>query len=204
MSDKRASPKDIRVVMGFKNNLILSVMENRGYKTVAELSRASGIAHTQLGDVINMKEVPTTKIGAWRTTVVKLANFFGCLPEDLFSEFQRENKLEKNRTHAEIHFGEIQAMLADQNAVLLDPSVLAEKENVRKVIGQAIDTLPKRFQTVIRASFGIDEPEMSPTELAKKMGISKTRVWQMQQKALRLLRHPRCSVRIREASGIDD
>lgn len=181
-------PKDIRVAMSFKNNLILSRMEEKGFKTIAELCRAVGINRTSLDELINMKEIPTVKKGAWRTVVLKLSDFFGCLPEDLFSEFQREQALEKNRTHAEMHFGEVHAMLASQNARLFDPITMAENAETRNAIKQALDGLPLQQRLVLMARFGIGQPEATLEEVAGRMGFTRERIRQIEGKALRMLR----------------
>lgn len=191
-------PKDIRVVMSFKNNLILALMEKEGYKSVAELSRAVGIGQAYLGELINMKELPTTKDGKWRVAVVKLANFFKCFPEDLFSEFQQENVLEKNRAHAEMHYGQIQALLAVQNAGLIDPFVSAEKEEMRTAILEVLTTLPPVLEKVLKAKLGIDGPEMSNEEIARAMGCTRGNIYHLQKRALRLLRHPSRSELLRD------
>ena len=204
MKNQREEPlKDIRVVMNFKNNLIMALMEKAGYKTVADLSRATDIPQTELGLFINMKRLPTLKDGEWRPAIVKLADFFKCLPGDLFSEFQQENVLEKNRTHAEVHYGEIQAMLAVQNAGLLDPVVSSEKTEMRTILEQAISTLSPLHQRVLRARFGLGGPEMTLEEVGKSMDLTKERVRQIEAKALRHMRHPSRSDRLRDFVGDD-
>ena len=198
-------PKDIRMDVQFRNNLILAKMTAAGLKTVAELSRATNVPHCILGRLINMKELPQTQNGnrKWREPVLRLANFFKCLPEDLFSEFQQENVLEENRAHIEVHFGAIQAMLATQRARLLDPETVVQTREMHKILYQRIATLKPRQQKVLRARFGIDGPEMTLGETGEILGISGERARQLERKALRELRHPRNSNPIRAAGGND-
>ncbi len=204
---KDVPPKDIRMVVGFKNNLILSAMEKMGYKNVAELSRDCGIDQARLGYMVNMKELPVTKDGSWRSTALRLAVFFKCHPEDLFSEFQsefqQEHKLEENRTYAEMHFGEIQAMLAFQSSELLEPSVAVERLELSATIEETIDRLEPKLQRVLRGRFGIGGPEMTDAEIAKEIGTHRAYVGELLKRALKLLRSPgRCAL-LREASGVE-
>lgn len=201
MNDQQTPPKDIRVDMRFRNNLILAKMEGAGFKIVSELSRATGISNVTLGKLINMQLLPTTKDGQWRAPVLKLADFFKCLPEDLFSEFQQEHALDENRANAEMHFGEIQAMLASQQAYLFDPEAMAEAHELRAVLEQAISTLKPQYQEVLRARFGFDGPDMTLEEVGEKLGVSHARISEIEARALRSLRKPRHL--IREAGGID-
>ncbi len=197
--------KDIRVDVQFRNNLILAKMTAAGLKTVAELSRATNVPQCLLGRLVNMKELPKTQNGnrRWRKSVLRLANFFKCLPEDLFSEFQRENTLDENCAHIEIHFDMIQAMLVAQRARLLDPETVVQRREMYEILDQRISTLESRMQKVLRARFGIDGPEMTLGETGKILGISAERARQLERKALCELRYPRNSNPIREAGGSD-
>lgn len=205
---KKSNPhqplKDIRVDMKFKNNLILARMEMMGLKTVSELSRATGIDNGTLGRFVNMKAIPFTKKDVWRGTVLKLSDFFKCLPEELFSELQQENALEENRTHVEMHFCEVQAMLIAQNAPLLEPPAVAEVHELNAILEQALSSLDPRSQEILRARFGLDGPEMTLQEVGEKFGVSRARIGQIERKALRQMRNPSRSKLLREAAGIGD
>lgn len=197
-------PKDIRVELRFRNNLLFTKMQGAGFKTVAELVRATSIDQATLGRFINMKKLPLTKKGAWRRTVLRLAEFFQCLPEELFSGLQQEQALEENRAHVEMHSDDIRALLAEQCAKLLDPEAIAEERELHAVLDQAIGSLEPRYQTVIRARFGLDGPEMTYREIGLQLGVSHARVWQIEAQGLRLLRKLSRSGPIREAAGIED
>ena len=204
MNNEQKPTGDIRVELRFRNNLILAKMEETGLKTVAELSRATKIDHRRLSLLINMQELPTAKKdGRWRVAVTRLADFFKCMPEDFFSKFQQENALAKNRADAEMHFGEIQAMLANQNARLLEPDALAEAKELRVVLEQVMNQLSPRSQFILRSRFGFDGEEMTLEEIGKELGVSRARVRQIEQRAIRFLKHRDRQVPLREASGYD-
>ena len=171
------------------------------------LSRATGISQPILGKFINMRNLPVVlkrkkDERQWRTEVLRLADFFKCLPEDLFSEFQQENVLEKNRAYAEIHFGEVQALLAAERAQLLEPDAVAEAHDLRVVIERTLSTLPPRQAKILRARFGFDGPEMTLDAIAKHFGVSSAAIWQGEVKALRTLQHPSRANRLLEAAVI--
>jgi len=56
-------------------------------------------------------------------------------------------------------------------------------------IYKAIDALSKRYRIILGHLYGLyDLPQLDLTELAHKLGISKQRVYQLEQRALSLLR----------------
>jgi len=181
-------PKDIRVEMKFKNNLILAMMEEAGFKTVAELSRAVKVGQNSLGKLINMRILPTKRDGSWAIAVTRLADFFKRSPEDLFSEFQQEHALEKNCTYAELYFSEVQALLAEDQAQLLDPVTAMEVHEQHGILEGMLSTLTPREQKVLRARFGFDGPEMTLEEIAKATDVTRERIRQVEAGALRKLR----------------
>lgn len=191
MNKTRGFRKDIQVEVTFKNNLILTKMKEQGIETVAELSRKIKIPHSALGLLINMKKLPVTKKkGTWIKHAERLAKFFYCLPEDLFSEFQQKHALQKNRAYAELHFSRIQAMIAAENAHALDPSIVLQTHEQYAMFESMIEELEPDLQKVIRARFGFDGPEKTLREIGEELGVSPEAVRQREQKALRRLRHP--------------
>ena len=65
-----------------------------------------------------------------------------------------------------------------------------------------LDTLPPIYKMVLRARFGIDGPEMTQEEIATVLGVTRERVFQIEKKAKRLLRHPSRSDLLKEVTGL--
>ncbi len=56
------------------------------------------------------------------------------------------------------------------------------------IIRSVLDRLPERNKEVIKRLFGIDADQTKATELAKQMGISRSRVWQLKKVGIKRLR----------------
>ena len=76
--------KDYRVEVKVKNNYLFRLMQSYGLKNAAELSRASGLAQTAIGKVLNLKAPALTKKGEVTAPVQTLCDFFVCSVYDLF------------------------------------------------------------------------------------------------------------------------
>ncbi len=191
--------KDIRLDVKVRNNLILLKMEDADIMNVAELSRQSGIPRTTLDQFINMTISPLTEELGWRPAVIQLADFFKCLPEDLFSDTHIQNVLDTNRSHAEMNFAEAMLSLAeDRAAKLLPENILAEHELAR-CLREGMNTLSPRQRHVLAMRFGFDgEGGKTLAEIGAILGVSPERARGIEQGALRSLRHPSRSEVLRE------
>ena len=63
------------------------------------------------------------------------------------------------------------------------------KESLREEIGRALNHLNERERNVIEAFFGIGMPEMTLEEIGDKYDLTRERVRQIKEKAIRRLRH---------------
>ena len=62
-------------------------------------------------------------------------------------------------------------------------------ESLREEIKNALQVLNERERNIIKAFFGIDEPEMTLEEIGTRFGLTRERVRQIKEKAIRRLRH---------------
>ncbi len=69
-----------------------------------------------------------------------------------------------------------------------DPDVQLEAESLRDEIKRALQTLNERERKVVVAFFGIDQPEMTLEEIGAQYGLTRERVRQIKEKAIRRLR----------------
>ena len=74
-----------------------------------------------------------------------------------------------------------------------DSSPSADKqlvlESLRQEIQKALSCLNERERTVIEAYFGIEQPEMTLEEIGAKYSLTRERVRQIKEKAIRRLRN---------------
>jgi len=62
-------------------------------------------------------------------------------------------------------------------------------ESLSKEIDRAFSTLTERERLILKLSFGIGMPEMSLEEIGEKFGLTRERVRQIREKAIRRLRN---------------
>lgn len=62
-------------------------------------------------------------------------------------------------------------------------------ESLREEIGRALETLNDRERKVVTSFFGIGKPEMTLEEIGDKYNLTRERVRQIKEKAIRRLRH---------------
>ena len=78
-------------------------------------------------------------------------------------------------------------VLADKNSAAVDKSLITE--SLRKEIDRTLSTLTEREQLIVRYFFGIGVPEMGLEEIGEQFGLTRERVRQIKEKAIRRLRH---------------
>ena len=78
-------------------------------------------------------------------------------------------------------------MLVNNDSPMADNTLVAE--SLRNEINRALNTLNERERMIIEAFFGINQPEMTLEEIGEKFGLTRERVRQIKEKAIRRLRH---------------
>lgn len=194
--------KDYEVVVRVRNNRLLTKMRESGFPTLAALARASGIPNPTLGVIANLKAPALASTGDWREPVAKLSAFLGCMPEELYPPQHLEAPLRKNRVAFQANLEEIESIAA-LGASLRTLAIPAEETMIREQavasVRQALGMLPPRLERILRIRFGIDCEEKTLTEIGEMWGITRSRVAQIEAKAMRMLKHPCRGKILREA-----
>jgi RNA polymerase sigma factor (sigma-70 family) len=195
--------KDVRVEVRVKNNLLLRAMEARGINSISELCRQMGESTlmTRIGLLINMKKAARHTDGSWDGVAIKLSDFFRCMPEDLFSEPQQYEALEKNRAHAEVTFAHMLQISAQRQ--LATPELTVQARQLREVVAQTLATLTPREERIVRLRFGFGGEDQTLEEVATEFGVGPQRIRQIEVKALRKLKHPARSTKLLEVAGVE-
>ena len=182
--------KDYRIQIKVRNANILRLMENRGIKTVAELCRLTSTSQQTIGQILNLKLSPVftgrANTGDWLPCVVKLCEFFGKLPADLFSQEQM-TPLAKNAGSTDVGFEEITNLIGGYSE---DPSALLEIKDRDKALSNALETLSDKEQAIINLRHGLNGQIHTQQEVATIFGVTKTWISHIEARALRKLRHP--------------
>ena len=88
-------------------------------------------------------------------------------------------------------------LIEDEDSCLLDLLTSNESEStdsslvsdsLKEEVNRALNMLPEREAEVIRLYFGINGPELGLEEIGERLNLSRERVRQIKEKALRLLR----------------
>jgi len=201
----------VRIIARIKNENFHSARIAAGFSTLVSLSKASGIAPGTLGCYENFISCPRTAFKNFNNTndlnfrraekLLRLEKLLGKKIEELFPpeyEVAISNKI-RNR----IEFVRDQLYLPTTKELLLlptpeeeDPETLAIKEDLRKAVIESFKLLTHRETVVLKLRFGLGEDgEFTLEEIANKLKITRERIWQIEAKALRKLKHPRCGGR---------
>jgi RNA polymerase primary sigma factor len=101
--------------------------------------------------------------------------------------------LEKEPVSLETPIGDSESQLSDllKDRSSPDPLETAQERNLQKEIKKALATLPPRQEKVLLFRFGIGEPrDYTLEEVGEKFAVTRERIRQIEQKALRSLRFP--------------
>ena len=179
--------KDYRVEVKVKNNYLFNLMQSYGLSNAAELSRASGLAQTAIGKVLNLKVPAFTKKGEITATAQTLCDFFTCSVYDLFPPQHIDDPLQ-------INSGAIEANMAELTSSNLlaggtDPLQILSDGDATDLVAAAVGKLTDRERTIVNARFGLEgESPKTLAEIKEIVGVNPERIRQIEQKALRKLR----------------
>lgn len=202
MSDKPMN--EFRVKVTVRNNLLLSAIEDAGYKSQTEFAEACGVHVTAINDLVGLRVRPIGKLGEFSNTAKLIMEVLGACPSELWTDEQLVMKLTRNTGEREISFSAVQAMIEHrtETMTLPDPMDIAHSDNVSSIVQSLIknnNVLSPRESAVLTMRFGIgDGLDHRLDEIAEALSITRARVRQIESKALRKLRHPMYSERLRE------
>ena len=134
----------------------------------------------------------------------KLVRILGLSAEVLFPEWLSLFQLDAVPSVTEE--GHISLQAAQEIGLLDAPHLLAEgpeeqvfKWDLRDAIDQALESLNPKERKVIRLRYGLgDNEEMTMGEVAREFKVTRGRIFQIEHKALRKLRHPCRSRKLKE------
>lgn len=187
--------EDYSVHIKVRNGRIEKLMEIYGYKTVADLAKASGIRNTVIGKIINFKISAKIRNNDFRVNVKKLAKFFNVEPSDLFSDEQLDLIVEDNSRVVYLSSSEMNEFInIDSNKL----KCLKSNEDDEKSFNKMLSVLTKQELNVISKRFGFEGDELTLKQISDDLNLSQERIRQIENKALRKMRNPRYNKEIHE------
>ena len=159
-------------------------------QAIAEQSRLVRIPLNQVGSVnkINRAQNKFEQEHKRRPNVNEIAEKTD-LPEE-----KVEDAIKANSRHVSVDApfadgddNSLLDILTDSSSPMADNELV--KESLRDEIQRALNMLNERERNILEAVFGIGQPEMTYAEIGDKYGLSRERVRQIKEKALRRLRN---------------
>lgn len=179
--------KDYRITVKVRNNRLLRAIEDAGGSPGNKWCKANGLGYLTVNRLINMARSPLTAEGDLLPTAARMCEVLDKLPEDLWSNEQLY-PLERNFTELEMDHAQVVAMLpAEQQFYIHDDLAGIEQAQTEALVTRALSKLTQREQEVIKMRF---EDDLNHNECAKRLGLSNTRIRQLEKRAIRKLRHP--------------
>tara|TARA_R100001082_G_scaffold30936_1_gene15586 strand:- start:58 stop:735 length:678 start_codon:yes stop_codon:yes gene_type:complete len=177
---------DYRIKITIRNERILSVMEEKGFESVAKFCKAYNLDYVRVAEVIRGKIKPLNQKGVPIKLVEDMLDILDMSLEEAFTDRQLQG-FHKTTMQTKVTEKQIKKLI---NPIRNQEQLLIEKD-VKNSISSVLSTLAPRYERVIRLRYGLDGgKEHSIVEISKIFGLSKARVGQMIKKAESQLKHP--------------
>lgn len=159
-------------------------------QAIAEQSRIVRLPLNQVGSVNKIKRVlnKLEQENEQFPTIEEIAAKVD-IPEDKVADAIKSNgrHVSVDAPLAEGEESSLLDILPNNNAQMAD-SVLVQ-ESLRDEVANALQSLNERERNIVEAFFGINQSEMTLEEIGDKFGLTRERVRQIKEKAIRRLRH---------------
>lgn len=196
-----ASTKEYHVEVRVKNNWFLKKMHAAGFENASQLARASGVPPVAIGQFINLKKSGMNAWDGWRKQLIRISETLRCLPEDLIPPKHLKSALARNKSAFEVSAQDVERLVYHTPETPEGALIKAEAE---KVLADALAILSPREERVLRLRYGLDGcGERTLGDVAKAFDVTAARIRQIEQRALRQLKHPSRQRQLRYYSAED-
>ena len=189
----------IKAEIRFKNATFMNALENSEYRSIAELSRFSGISVHTLYHIASLKYANIST-----ENQIKLAKMLSCDVYDLFDQYDEVVAKSKNYPNKITKDIPIDSMLSLSSKEVMqlesdfNTDDIDNKESLKKDMAISLNELKDREKEVIEMHFGLNgNHPKSLDEISLEFGISRERTRQIKEKAIRRLRHRTRSNRLK-------
>lgn len=192
MDDDRSS---YRIKVSVKNNLLLSAIEDAGYKSAAEFARSAGLRETDVSALVSLRSAPISKHGEFTLTAQKIMEALGAAPSDLWTNEQLNMSLSRSTRDYCLNGRTVLSILGG-NAPKLEGTVFEQndqpeehvyEQDLKAIIEQSLDQCTPRQAKVLRLRFGIGGKEHTLAEVAAVFDVTRDRIRQIELQAIRKL-----------------
>jgi len=193
--------RDLLVQSRFRNAILWDLLAGR---SVSEISELCGVDQSSFGRLLNLRQSPVVKNGTYGQAAQKIAEYFRMLPEDLFPPSLYALTLPKVVERA-YSSEAVMLSLESREVKQLTAGSLDEHiahNELRSRLESVLQTLTPREEAVLKKRFGFEDGHVATLEdVGKEFAVSRNRIRQIEGTALRKLRHPMRSRRLRSFVG---
>ncbi|WP_033148739.1 RNA polymerase sigma factor RpoD/SigA [Prevotella sp. P6B1] len=163
-------------------------------QAISEQSRIVRLPLNQVGSVnkINREINRFEQLNERRPSIDEIAEKTD-LPQDKIDEAMSINghHISVDAPFIEGEDNSLLDVMTNSDAPLADNSLV--EESLKSEIQNALNTLNERERNVVEASYGINQPELTLEEIGSKFGLTRERVRQIKEKAIRKLRNSKAN-----------
>ena len=163
-------------------------------QAISEQSRIVRLPLNQVGSVnkINREINRFEQLNERRPSVDEIAEKVD-LPQEKIDEAMAINghQISVDAPFIEGEDNSLLDVMANSDAPLADNQLV--EESLKSEIQNALSALNERERNVLEASYGINQPELTLEEIGTKFGLTRERVRQIKEKAIRTLRNSKAN-----------
>ena len=163
-------------------------------QAISEQSRIVRLPLNQVGSVnkINREINRFEQLNERRPSVDEIAENVD-LPQEKIDEAMAINghQISVDAPFVEGEDNSLLDVMANSDAPLADNELV--EESLKSEIQNALSALNERERNVVEASYGINQPELTLEEIGTKFGLTRERVRQIKEKAIRKLRNSKAN-----------
>ena len=163
-------------------------------QAISEQSRIVRLPLNQVGSVnkINREINRFEQLNERRPSVDEIAEKVD-LPQEKIDEAMAINghQISVDAPFVEGEDNSLLDVMANSDAPLADNQLV--EESLKSEIQNALSALNERERNVVEASYGINQPELTLEEIGTKFGLTRERVRQIKEKAIRKLRNSKAN-----------
>ena len=144
--------KEFRLKVSVRNNLLLSAIEEQGYKSVAEFERACEIGIGSINNLVAMRDAPILQNGEFSQNAKLVMEVLGAAPMDLWTEQQLTIKLKTNSGERAIDANLVQHLLEQKSRTeyLPSPEESLLAAETAAIVEQVLCTLKPREKDILQ------------------------------------------------------
>lgn len=159
-------------------------------QAIAEQSRIVRLPLNQVGSVNKIKRALNKfeQENEWYPSIEEIAKKVD-IPEEKIADAIKMNgrQISVDAPFTDVDDCTFLDIMPNSDALMAD-NVLV-RESLQDEISNALQTLSERERNIIEAFFGINQSELTLEEIGDKFGLTRERVRQIKEKAIRRLRH---------------